>query len=80
MAMKPITNQKTESVGTKRAQLILMLSRTSGASLAEKVDVTEWQAHTVRAALTGLKKSGHVITSEKVEGVRRYTIVESQPQ
>lgn len=80
MAKKPNTTQDTQSVGTKRSQLILMLSRTQGASLAEMVEVTEWQAHTVRAALTGLKKTGHNLASEKVDGVRRYSIVESKPE
>lgn len=75
MAKKHII--KTETVGTKRGRLIVLLKREQGASLAEMVDVTEWQAHTVRAALTGLKKTGHVIESAIVDGTRRYTIVES---
>lgn len=80
MAKKPTSSKNTTSVGTKRTQLILMLSRANGASLAEMVEVTKWQAHTVRAALTGLKKTGHTLASEKVDGVRRYSIVESKPE
>lgn len=78
MAEKPI--KTIETVGTKRGRLIVLLKREQGASLAEMVDVTEWQAHTVRAALTGLKKTGHVIDSAVIDGTRRYTIVESKPQ
>ena len=36
---------------------------------------TGWQPRSVRGAMAGsLKKKGHVITSEKIEGVRRYRI------
>jgi hypothetical protein len=36
---------------------------------------TGWQQHSVRGALAGaLKKRGHTINSDKVDGVRRYRI------
>ena len=36
----------------------------------------QWLPHTTRAALTGLKKKGHAVTSDKVEGrVRIYRVV-----
>ena len=41
----------TETVGTKRGRLITLLKRERGASLAEMVEATDWQPHTVRAAL-----------------------------
>ena len=51
------------------------LGRPEGASLAELVAATGWQAHSVRGALAGsLKKKGHAITSDKVDGERRYRI------
>ncbi len=31
-----------------------------------------WLPHTTRAALTGLKKRGYAISSDKVDGVRTY--------
>jgi hypothetical protein len=31
-----------------------------------------WLPHTTRAALTGLKKKGHTVTSTKADGVRTY--------
>jgi Protein of unknown function (DUF3489) len=34
-----------------------------------------WLRHTTRAALTGLKKKGYVISSDKVDGVRTYRAV-----
>ena len=54
-------------------QLQQLIAREGGASIAEMVEATSWQQHSVRGALAGaLKKRGIVITSEKVEGVRRY--------
>ena len=50
-----------------------LLVRDAGASIAEMVEATGWQQHSVRGAMAGaLKKRGLVITSEKTEGVRRY--------
>ena len=57
---------------SKREQLIQLLERETGATLNEMVSLTSWLPHTTRAALTGLRKKGHVITSVKVDGVRTY--------
>ena len=56
--------------GTKQAQIIAMLQRPEGASSAEIVAATSWQAHTARGAISGAlkKKLGLPITAEKVEG------------
>ena len=56
--------------GTKQAQIIAMLERPEGATVAEMVEVTGWLAHTVRGAISGAlkKKLGLPITAEKVEG------------
>jgi hypothetical protein len=58
--------------GTKQAQLVEMLEREEGASLDEIVAATSWLPHSARAMLTGLKKRGYTIDSEKMDGVRRY--------
>ena len=42
-------------------------SRPAGATIDQLVAATGWLPHTTRAALTGLKKKGHVLTSEKRE-------------
>ena len=57
--------------------VIGLLQRTGGATLDEMVAVTNWLPHTTRAALTGLKKKRHRVTSEKTDGVRRYRIESS---
>ena len=54
--------------------VIGLLQRPGGAALNEIVTTTGWLPHTTRAALTGLKKKGHQVTSEKSDGVRRYRI------
>ena len=56
--------------GTKQAQIIAMLQRPEGATVAEIVAATSWQAHTARGAISGAlrKKLGLPINAEKVEG------------
>ena len=59
--------------GTKQAQVVAMLRRPKGATIAQIVAATEWQAHTVRGFFAGAlrKKLGLTVTSEKVEGGER---------
>ena len=56
--------------GTKQAQIIAMLQRPEGATVAEIVAATSWQGHTVRGAISGSlkKKLGLNINSAKEEG------------
>jgi hypothetical protein len=56
--------------GTKQAQIIAMLQRPEGATVAEIVEATGWLAHTVRGSISGAlkKKLGLPINGEKVEG------------
>jgi hypothetical protein len=71
-APAPARNPGDIRAGTKQALLVEMLERKEGVSIQQIVDATGWLPHTTRAALTGLKKRGFEITSEKVEGVGRY--------
>ena len=66
--------------GTKQAQIIAMLQRPEGATVAEIVAATSWQAHTARGAISGAikKKLGLPIAAEKVEG--RGTVYRLPPQ
>ena len=59
--------------GTKQAQVIAMLSRREGATIAQIVEATEWRSHTVRGFFAGAlkKKLGLNVTSEKVVGEER---------
>lgn len=56
--------------GTKQAQIIAMLQRSEGATVAEMMEATGWLAHTVRGSISGAlkKKLGLPIAVEKVEG------------
>ncbi len=61
--------------GTKQAKLIDMLKRPDGASIAQMGARTGWQPHSVRAALTGLRKRGLAINRERSDaGVTVYRI------
>jgi len=53
--------------GTKKAQIIELLRRPEGATLADIQSVTGWQPHSVRGFLSGTlaKKMGHKITRVK---------------
>lgn len=61
---------------TKQAQLIAMLRGKEGATIAQIVEATGWQPHTVRGAFAGAlkKRLGLTVTSEKVGGVRVYRL------
>ena len=52
---------------TKAERLLLMLQTGTGASLEEMTEATGWLPHTVRAAMTGLRKRGYEIT-RRIEG------------
>jgi hypothetical protein len=54
----------------KQVMLIEMLNQPDGATIAQIVEATGWQPHTVRGAISGAlkKKLGLNVLSEKVEG------------
>ncbi|MGB8364831.1 MAG: DUF3489 domain-containing protein [Rhizomicrobium sp.] len=60
----------------KLATIISMLRKAPGASIAALCDATEWQAHSVRGAISGTlkKKLGLKVESVKRNGVRFYRI------
>jgi hypothetical protein len=58
--------------GSKTAQVLAMLHRKNGATLAEIMDKMGWQRHTVRGFMAGaMKRAGHKIESFKPEGGER---------
>ena len=73
----PSRSPRAES---KTALITRLLTRSCGASLDELVAATGWQPHTTRAALTGLRKKGHTLTKDKVDGVTRYSIAAAAQQ
>ena len=58
---------------SKLDQVATLLTRDGGVTIAEIMTATGWQQHSVRGAMAGaLKKRGLVITSDKLDGIRRY--------
>ena len=66
---------------TKTDKVLGLLRRPTGATIAQLRKATGWQPHSVRAALTGLRKKGHEIIREKnTHGVTTYRIAEGTDQ
>ena len=64
-------------IGSKAAKILDLLQRSDGATLAELMKSTGWQAHSVRGFLSGTigKKMGLSVTSTKAEdGGRTYSV------
>ena len=62
---------------TKTSLVLGLLGRDEGATIEQMVGVTGWLPPTTRAALTGLKKKGHLLSSDKCDGIRTYRIMSS---
>ena len=64
---------------SKQAQVIAMLKRPEGATIAQIMEATGWQQHTVRGTLAGTlkKRLGLTITSTKETGGQRVYRIES---
>lgn len=71
---EPPTDTPPSAAGTKIQCVIQLLSDREGASVAELMKVTGWLPHTTRAALTGLRKKGHLIIRDKDGDETRYHI------
>jgi hypothetical protein len=63
--------------GSKTATVLALIQRAKGATLAEIMEATSWQAHSVRGFISGTlgKKMGLKVESTKREdGTRVYTV------
>jgi len=67
LAAKPDRTQREPGTprkpreGTKQEQVLAMLRRSEGATVAQIAEATGWAQHTVRGFFAGLKKKGHAV-------------------
>ncbi len=76
-AAKAAREPKGSHQGSKTANVLDLMQREGGATLAEIMEATGWQAHSVRGFISGTiaKKMGRTVLSVKGEGgVRHYSI------
>ncbi len=64
-----------EKAPTKIATVLTLLARKDGVPIAELMTATGWLPHTIRAAITGLRKKGHSIQRIKRDGMTCYRIL-----
>ncbi|MFM6831469.1 MAG: DUF3489 domain-containing protein [Novosphingobium sp.] len=77
MARQPSSETACQALLARQSKtdhVLDLLRRPDGATLEQLVAATGWLPHTTRAAMTGLKKKGHPLVSEKTDGIRRYRI------
>ena len=68
-------------MATKQDAILKFIERAQGATIAQLQKVTGWQPHSIRAALTGLRKKKYDIGRDKnSKGVNVYRIVQSVPR
>ena len=73
-ASKPTPPLSTTPHVTKKARLETLLARARGATLAQLQTEPGWQPHTVRAAISGLRKAGRSIELEESNGRKVYRL------
>lgn len=59
---------------SKTSAVLALLRREDGAFISDLTELTGWLPHTTRAALTGLRKKGHVIERSKRDDQTCYRI------
>jgi hypothetical protein len=74
-ATKKVPAKDTERV-IKKAEVIALMKRAKGATPAEIMAATEWQAHTVRGfvSILGNKGGEKIESSKSADGERTYKI------
>lgn len=69
-AVTKVTSRPVSKKGTIEA----LVRRPQGTAMTDLMAATGWQEHSIRAALTGLRKAGHMIIRDRNDGATRYRI------
>ena len=77
MSLKKLSSNEPSRADSKQAQVLAMLHRKQGATIATVMKATGWQRHSVRGFLTAVvrKRLGLMLVSEKTGEERVYRIV-----
>jgi hypothetical protein len=77
MSLKKLSSNKPSRADSKQPQVLAMLHRKQGATIATIMKATGWQPHSVRCFLTAVvrTKLGLTLVSEKTGEERAYRIV-----
>jgi hypothetical protein len=69
---------KTKAAGTKLQRMEAMLRRPEGATIGQLSKALDWQAHSIRGAMSGTlkKKQGLAVTASKADGQDRVYRIE----
>lgn len=72
-------SDKTPRASSKKALVLSLLQREEGATLDDLITTTGWLPHTTRAALTGLRKQGHVLSKIQAQDGKTAYRIASDP-
>ena len=75
---KRLKNAQTVRDGSKTSTILDLLMQKNGATLAELMDATGWQAHSVRGFLSGTirkKMAINLQSAKREDGQRRYSVI-----
>lgn len=72
----PATSAATPKILTgKLASVVEQISQADGATIADLTATSGWQPHTIRAALSRLRRRGHIIIlSTRADGRKAYRL------
>lgn len=75
---RKVAKAAANTAGTKLQRLEAMLRRPEGATIAQLSKALDWQAHSIRGAMSGTlkKKQALAITASKVDGQDRIYRIE----